>query len=164
MRSGDASSSFEDVRTMQLAAGARGRPRHLAQWTFTTRGYLRSQDTAPRIEFYKTPYGYTYAGIRSLADTDYVRAYHYVMPAQQMRGRVMSRKGGHIDDHPTIDGHIWVPIDDSSCRVYNWTYSETPDIPITEEYAVALETQYGRGPDDLIPGTFKQNAILATTI
>jgi nitrite reductase/ring-hydroxylating ferredoxin subunit len=122
------------------------------------KGLLRSQDTAPRIEVYKTPYGYTYAGIRALKDRDYVRAYHYVMPAQQMRGRVMSRKGGRIDPTPTINGHIWVPIDDATCWVYNWMYSYTPEIPITEEYAIELETQFGRGPDDVIPGTFKLKA------
>jgi len=84
-----------------------------------------------------------------------VRAYHYVMPAQQMRGRVTSRKGDHIDEHPTINGHIWVPIDDEHCWVYNWMYSYTPDIPVTHEYATMLEAQYGRGEDDLIPGTFQ---------
>jgi phenylpropionate dioxygenase-like ring-hydroxylating dioxygenase large terminal subunit len=125
------------------------------------KSHLRSQDTAPRLEVYRTDYGYTYAGIRNLGDRSYVRAYHYVLPAQQMRGRVTSRKGRHIDEHPTINGHIWVPIDDRTCWVYNWMYSYTPDIPLTEEYAVALETQYGRGPDDLIPGTFRLKANLA---
>ncbi|MEA2719711.1 MAG: phthalate 4,5-dioxygenase, partial [Candidatus Eremiobacteraeota bacterium] len=123
--------------------------------------HLRSQDTAPRLEVYRTDYGYTYAGIRKLGDKSYVRAYHYVLPAQQMRGRVTSRTGGHVDEHPTINGHIWVPIDDHTCWVYNWMYSYTPDIPLTEEYAVALETQYGRGPDDLIPGTFRLKANLS---
>jgi phthalate 4,5-dioxygenase oxygenase subunit len=122
------------------------------------KGLLRSQDTAPRIEVYKTPYGYTYAGIRSIEDKDYVRAYHYVMPAQQMRGRVMSRRGGQIDPTPTINGHIWVPIDDMTCWVYNWMYSYSPEIPITEAYAIKLETQFGRGPRDMIPGTFKLKA------
>jgi phenylpropionate dioxygenase-like ring-hydroxylating dioxygenase large terminal subunit len=119
------------------------------------KSYLRTQDTAPKLEVYRTDYGYTYAGIRKVDDKQYVRAYHYVMPAQQMRGRVTSRKGAYVDDHPTINGHIWVPIDDETTWVYNWMYSYTPDIPITEEYAIGLETQYGRGPDDLIPGTFQ---------
>ena len=119
------------------------------------KNYLRSQDTAPRLEVYRTAYGYTYAGIRTVDQQSYVRAYHYVMPAQQMRGRVTSRKGAYVDSHPTINGHIWVPIDDYTTHVYNWMYSYTPEIPITEEYALALETQYGRGPDDVIPGTFK---------
>ena len=116
--------------------------------------YLRAKDTAPRLEVYRTDYGYTYAGIRKVEEKQYVRAYHYVMPAQQMRGRVTSRNGQNIDPHPTINGHIWVPIDDETTFVYNWMYSYTPDIPIAHDYAVALETQYGRGPDDIVPGTF----------
>jgi phenylpropionate dioxygenase-like ring-hydroxylating dioxygenase large terminal subunit len=119
------------------------------------KSYLRSQDTAPRLEVYRTDYGYTYAGIRAVENQSYVRAYHYVMPAQQMRGRVTSRKGTHVDPHPTINGHIWVPIDDTHCWVFNWMYSYSPDIPITEQYALDLEKQYGRGEDDLIPGTFQ---------
>ena len=119
------------------------------------KSYLRSQDTAPKLEVYRTDYGYTYAGIRTIGEQSYVRAYHFVMPAQQMRGRVTSRKGTHIDEHPTINGHIWVPIDDTSCWVYNWMYSYTPEIPLEHEYCEALEAQYGRGQDDLIPGTFR---------
>jgi phthalate 4,5-dioxygenase oxygenase subunit len=118
------------------------------------KSHLRSKDTAPRLEVYRTAYGYTYAGIRTVDAQSYVRAYHYVMPAQQMRGRVTSRKAKQIDAHPTINGHIWVPIDDHNTWVFNWMYSYDPAIPITEEYAIALETQYGRGPDDLIPGTY----------
>ena len=63
-----------------------------------------------------------------------------------------------MDPTPTINGHIWVPIDDETCWVYNWMYSYTPEIPITEAYAIELETQFGRGPDDLIPGTFALKA------
>ena len=124
------------------------------------KSYLRSQDTAPRLEVYRTDYGYTYAGIRTLGEKSYVRAYHYVMPAQQMRGRVTSRNGSHVDPHPTINGHIWVPIDDTHCWVFNWMYSYSPDIPLEESYALDLEKQYGRGEDDLIPGTYqlKRNA------
>jgi hypothetical protein len=76
------------------------------------------------------------------------------MPAQQMRGRVQGRKGG-MEKVPTINGHLWVPIDDYTCWVYNWMYSYDPAIPITPEYAVEFETKYGRGPDDMIPGTKK---------
>ncbi|MFN2460674.1 MAG: Rieske 2Fe-2S domain-containing protein [Candidatus Velthaea sp.] len=116
------------------------------------KNYLRSQDTAPRLEVHRTDYGYTYAGIRTLRGEQYVRAYHYIMPAQQMRGRVMGRKGG-MEKVPTINGHIWVPIDDRTTWVYNWMYSYDPSIPITHEYGVEFETKYGRGPDDLLmPG------------
>jgi phthalate 4,5-dioxygenase len=122
--------------------------------------FLRSRNTHPRLEVDKTDYGYTYAGIREVsADQQYVRAYHYVMPAMQIRGAVSARKGG-IREVPTINGHLWIPIDDETAHVYNFMYSYDPAIPITREYALDFETQYGRGPSDLIPGTFrlKENA------
>jgi phthalate 4,5-dioxygenase len=118
------------------------------------KSYLRNADTAPRLEIEKTPYGYTYAGIRKISGQQYVRAYHYVLPAQQMRGRVQGRKGG-MEKVPTINGHIWVAIDDVTTAVYNWQYSYDPAIPVTPEYAIEHETMYGRGPGDLIPGSFR---------
>jgi phthalate 4,5-dioxygenase len=118
------------------------------------KSYVRNADTAPRLEVEKTAYGYTYAGIRKIDGQQYVRAYHYVMPHQQMRGRVQGRKGG-MEKVPTINGHIWVPIDDYTTTVYNWQYSYDPKIPVTPEYAIEHETMYGRGPTDLIPGSFR---------
>jgi len=120
----------------------------------TNTSYLRNADTAPRLEVEKTPYGYTYAGIRNVRGQQYVRAYHYLMPAQQMRGRVQGRQG-EAEPVPTINGHIWVAIDDTTTAVYNWMYSYDRAIPIDPAWAERMETQYGRGPDDLIPGTFR---------
>jgi phthalate 4,5-dioxygenase oxygenase subunit len=118
------------------------------------KSYLRNADTAPRLEVHRTGYGYTYAGIRKAGAAHYVRAYHYVMPAQQMRGRVTARRGG-IEEVPTINGHIWVPIDDHNTCVYNWMYSYDPQIPITREFAIEAEAGFGRGPDDLIAGSYR---------
>ena len=56
---------------------------------------------------------------------------------------------------PTINGHIWVAIDDTTTAVYNWQYSYDPTIPVTPEYAIEHETMYGRGPTDLIPGSYR---------
>jgi phthalate 4,5-dioxygenase oxygenase subunit len=87
----------------------------------------------------------------------WVRVYHYIMPSLQMRGTVegyFSTKG-HA---PTIDGHIWVPIDDESVFVYNWMYSYDPSGPIPPEQALAQEIRLGRGPDDYVPGTFHLKA------
>jgi phthalate 4,5-dioxygenase oxygenase subunit len=124
------------------------------------KSYLRNYDTAPRLEVVRTDYGYTYAGIRQVGEQHYVRAYHYLMPAQQMRGRVTARQGG-LERIPTINGHIWVPIDDYSTYVYNWMYSYDPNIPLTKEYALELERNYGRAPEQLIPGTFRLKANLS---
>jgi hypothetical protein len=116
---------------------------------------LRNADTAPRLEVERTDYGYTYAGIRFVRGEQYVRAYHYLMPAQQMRGRVQRRTGGGQEAVPTINGHIWVAIDDTTTAVYNWMYSYDPAIPIDPQWAEEMETGYGRGAGDLIPGTFR---------
>jgi phthalate 4,5-dioxygenase len=118
------------------------------------KAYLRNANTAPRLNVVRTPYGYTYSSVRTLDADQYVRVYHYLMPAQQMRGRVSGRKGG-IEKVPTINGHIWVPADDETTWVFNWQYSYDPAIPVSAEYAEEHETMYGRGPSDLIPGTFK---------
>jgi phthalate 4,5-dioxygenase len=117
------------------------------------RSFLRNADTAPRLEVEKTGYGFRYAGIRTAGDQHYVRVYHYVMPATQLRAFV-SGWTGH-NETPSIHGHFWVPIDDVQTNVYNFIYSFYPEIPLPIEYAISRETSSGRGPDDLIPGTFR---------
>ena len=148
------SKTYEDCNWLQALEGGldTSHSSFLHNLGIRDKGFLRSKDTAPRLEVEKTDYGYTYAGIRQVGDEQYVRAYHYIMPAQQMRGRVSGRKGG-IEPVPTINGHVWVAIDDYTTWVYNWMYSYDPAIPITPAYAVEFETKYGRGPGDLIPGT-----------
>jgi phenylpropionate dioxygenase-like ring-hydroxylating dioxygenase large terminal subunit len=116
---------------------------------------LRSADTSPRLEVDKTPYGFRYAGIRRTSATeDYVRVYHYVMPAQQLRGGVTGWSGGRREI-PALHGHVWVPIDDETTWVYNWLYSYDPAIPIPHDHALDTEVRMGRGPDDFLPNTHK---------
>jgi hypothetical protein len=57
---------------------------------------------------------------------------------------------------PMDAGHIWVPMDDENCMVYNWMYSTT-DAPLTE--ADRRERGIGNGPDFVDQQTFrsKQN-------
>jgi phthalate 4,5-dioxygenase oxygenase subunit len=150
------SKTFEDCNWLQALEGGldTSHSSFLHNLDLKNKAYLRNADTAPRLEVERTPYGYTYAGIRTLNGQQYVRAYHFVMPAQQMRGRVSGRQGG-IEKVPTINGHIWVPIDDTTTLVYNWLYAYDPKIPVTREFAEEHETIYGRGPSDFIPGTFK---------
>jgi phthalate 4,5-dioxygenase len=114
---------------------------------------LRQRDRAPHLEVERTDYGYTYISTRKAgADGSYVRIYHYVMPAQQMRGGLRGLHGAN--EVPKLDGHLWVPIDDVQTNVYNWSYSADPEIAISAEYAEMYEHHSGRGKDDLIPGTF----------
>ena len=113
---------------------------------------LRQRDTTPRLEVDKTPYGYTYVGIRRADETqNYVRAYQYIMPSIQARGGTTTETGKR-EAIPKIDGHIWIPIDDEHTWVYNYMYSYDPAIPIPRENALAFESFSGRGPDDLLLG------------
>jgi phenylpropionate dioxygenase-like ring-hydroxylating dioxygenase large terminal subunit len=106
----------------------------------------------PEIEFEKMPYGLAGAAVHDLdRDTTYARTFHYVLPAQSIRASVHDRTGGK-NPTPYIHGHIWVPIDDEQCYVYNYLLSHSPKIPIARDFALAQETAYGRGPDDLLPG------------
>ena len=116
---------------------------------------LRSRDRAPKIEVTHTDYGYTYSSQRKMGEEGaYVRVYQYVMPAQQMRGNVTGRSGGR-NEVPKLDGHIWVPIDDEHTFVYNWACAYDREIGFDDELVEMWETGFGRGKDDLIPGTFK---------
>jgi len=122
---------------------------------------LRQRDGAPRIEVEKTQYGYYYVSTRKLGEAErYVRVYQYIMPAQQMRANILAREGGR-SNVPKFDGHVWVPVDDEHCCVYNWMYAYDAATPITPDYAEMIEEMYGRGKNDFIPGTFHLKRNLA---
>ena len=79
----------------------------------------RANSLAAHVEVVPTDYGYTYAGIRTVSDDegDYVRAYHFIAPFYQLR------PGGQLQRrHGRASGHIWVPIDDESTMVWNFSY------------------------------------------
>jgi phthalate 4,5-dioxygenase len=126
--------------------------------TFGSRGgatlELRTRSTAPKLEVVKTKYGFSYAGIRYIADRNenYVRVYQFVMPFYQMRAFE-----GYLG-HPLISGHMWVPCDDEQTWVWSWTFS--PDGELLPPEVVEIERrQAGRTADDVVPGTqrFKRN-------
>ena len=122
--------------------------------------WIRNRDGHPKLEVEKTPYGFTYASTRDLGEDGlYVRVYHFVMPAQQLRGNVTSWTGGRSKT-PKLDGHIWVPIDDEQTWVFNFMYGYDENVPISEEFAWEDEARFGRGKDDLLPG-FRLKANLA---
>ena len=105
---------------------------------------------APKLVVDVTDYGYRYAGVRPLDGSDdvHIRTYHFIMPFHQIRPS-RSESGLDLDA-----GHIWVPIDDGNCMVYNWSYS--PDGPLTEEDK--LERGLGNGPLHVDPETFRSKA------
>jgi phenylpropionate dioxygenase-like ring-hydroxylating dioxygenase large terminal subunit len=115
---------------------------------------LRQRDRSPKIDVFKTEYGYHYVSTRKAAEEgSYVRVYQYLMPTQVLRGGVTT--GREHNEPPKIDGHIWVPIDDEHTYVYNLMYGYDESVQITSEFADRAETHAGRGKDQLIPGTFK---------
>lgn len=127
---------------------------------------LRNQDRSPRIDVERTDYGYYYVSTRGLRDgSNYVRLYHYVMPNQQMRSGTVKflKDAGDEDPHafPKMDGHLWVPVDDEHTWVYNWTCSADKARPMPRDAFDRWETFMGRGPDDMIPGTFRLKRNLA---
>jgi phenylpropionate dioxygenase-like ring-hydroxylating dioxygenase large terminal subunit len=113
----------------------------------------RVRSTAPRLEVLNTDYGYMYASIRHLPEDhqNFVRIYHYVMPFYQLRA------GGSHKTLGNTDGHIWVPIDDTTCWTYNFHFNH--EAPQTYEEWQGYEHRMGRGlAEDFIPGTFKLKA------
>jgi len=102
---------------------------------------------APSLVVDLTDYGYRYAGVRPLDESEqHVRAYHFILPFHQIRP---SR-----DEHgtPLNAGHIWVPMDDESTMVYNWVVTAR-DEPLPEEER--LERRLGNGPDTVDQTTFR---------
>ena len=96
---------------------------------------------APELEVDVTDYGYAYFGVRNLGDgRRYIRGYHYVLPFSQIR------PGADFTGGDLIAGHLWVPMDDENCMVYNWEYSTSE--PMSDPDMVAKELGTGPGDQD----------------
>jgi phenylpropionate dioxygenase-like ring-hydroxylating dioxygenase large terminal subunit len=111
---------IDTVHTNFLHSAKRpaGLPSTLAFDANSARGRAVQRSKAAQVEVQETDYGYSYAGIRSMGDDGYyVRAYHWIMPWNQLRGYRVDK------EIPTVEGHMWVPIDDNETMVYNWTYT-----------------------------------------
>ena len=105
---------------------------------------------APKLEVDITGYGFQYAGIRPLGESEmHIRTYQYILPFHQIR----PSKSEH--GFPTDAGHIWVPMDDENTMIYNWVYSKT-QAPLSEEDR--LEAGLGNGPLHVDQKTFRSKA------
>jgi phthalate 4,5-dioxygenase len=148
------SRTFEDCNYLQAVEGGvdTAHSSFLHNLTLGDLSYTRNADTAPRLDIERAPYGFRYAGLRTFEGNQYVRVYHFVMPSTQLRAFVNDFKFDP-NHYPTLAGHFWVPIDDFTTMVYNFTYAFDPHRPMSREYAIRRESLSGRGPDDYIPGT-----------
>ncbi len=108
---------------------------------------------APKVDVDVTDYGYRYAGIHPRGDEgNFVRTYHYVMPFTQLRPGGLDVQTRSLLLNPRVDGHMWVPMDDETCMVWNWQYSINGE-PLTDDER--SEKQLGNGPADVDPTTFR---------
>jgi phthalate 4,5-dioxygenase oxygenase subunit len=99
--------------------------------------FLRGR--APTLEVDETDYGYSYYGVRELdGGQKHVRGYHFIMPFTQIRQEPFT-------DGDIVAGHIWVPMDDTNCMVYNWEY--TPSGTGMEDQEVVAKIM-GTGPGE----------------
>jgi phthalate 4,5-dioxygenase oxygenase subunit len=115
---------------------------------------LRTLDPHPTLEVDEKPWGFTYGSIRNVSDDQsYLRVYQFMMPNQQMRANLLDGEG-RPRKIATLDGHIWVPIDDERTFVYNVHYAATDATPITREMFLETERRNGRHPDHYLPGTY----------
>ena len=141
------SKAFEDCNYLQALEGGID-PTHatiLHNVKIGDRSFLNKYDElVAALEIDVTDYGFTYAGIRSHDDFDWIRVYNWIMPSFHMRGSVagLFQKPGQI---PTMNGHIWVPIDDYKSWVFSFTYSADPAQPISKQHLEEQETRLGRG-------------------
>jgi len=114
--------------------------------------WISDYERIPKLTVDPTGYGFSYSGIRNLSGRKWVRIYQYIMPVTQIRGRIAPFGGGNAPRRvPTICGHSWVPADDVTTNVFNFMYSADPNIPLDREFALEMETDDGRGPDQLRP-------------
>ena len=118
------------------------------------RDNLRQHDKSPHLDVERTDYGYYYASTRKVDAGKYMRVYHFVMPAQQMRASIIGYEGTR-NNPARLDGHIWVPIDDYTVHVYNIMAGPHPEDELELNAVEARETAAGRGKTDVIPGTFR---------
>jgi phthalate 4,5-dioxygenase len=150
------SKTFEDANYLQGLEGGfdASHSTFLHNEFVNDKNWIRARAGAPTIEVERTSYGMRIAAVRDLgADGSYVRISEMAMPAQQMRGMVTLLSGGRSKT-PRVDGHLWIPIDDEHTWVYNFLYGIDDSVAISPEQADEMEAFAGRGPDDLIPGTY----------
>src|SRR5215468_1121991 len=108
-------------------------------------GY-RARSLTPSHEVETTNYGLLFASVRPLGEEgNYVRTYHFVMPFYSLRAAQMGIAGEV--KRPLVAGHMWVPMDDENCMVYDWIYS-FGQTPIDVRWRDEFEWGSGRGPED----------------
>ncbi|MGH7834020.1 MAG: Rieske 2Fe-2S domain-containing protein [Candidatus Binatia bacterium] len=108
----------------------------------TRRFWLESR--TPKVDVELTDYGYLCGAAHDLKNgQDMIWTAHFVMPFHQIRA---SFNAGQAQES-LVEGHMWVPMDDENCMVYNWMYA-FGDGTLAREKMAALEQVRGRGENE----------------
>ncbi len=98
----------------------------------------------PKAEVELTDYGYLCASIHPLNKKEnMVWTAQFVMPFHQIRSSFVA---GVIQES-MVEGHMWVPMDDENCMVFNWMYM-FGDTDLQEGTLAHIEQARGRGSDE----------------
>lgn len=119
---------------------------------FGSRPSFNVRSSAPVFEIEPTAFGQRYAAIRALSEDElYVRGYNFVLPFTQIRPYTPQAREDM--SKPLNPGHMWVPIDDDTCMVWNWLYSwgEEP----LEADDLEFDARLGNEEEDVDPVTFR---------
>ena len=162
-RARDAPLRVEDLRELQLAAGAGRRPRHRAfllraQQQARRQRAICASTTARRTSTSSAPItAITTSRTRNVGDDGNYVPRLSLRDAGPADARAASSAMRATRNNPArLDGHIWVPIDDTTTHVYNIDVRAT--IPRTQLTPKRVETrEKARRPRQgrLIPGTFR---------
>jgi hypothetical protein len=105
----------------------------------TRRFWIESRNAKIDVEL--ADYGYLCGATHRLNDQqNMIWTAHFVMPFHQLRASFVA---GQIQDAMT-EGHMWVPMDDENCMVYNWMYAFAEGA-ISADKMAAIEQARGRG-------------------
>jgi phthalate 4,5-dioxygenase len=97
-----------------------------------------------KVEVKLADYGYLCGATHRLNDHEnMIWTAHFVMPFHQLRASFVA---GQIQDSMT-EGHMWVPMDDENCMVYNWMYGFADGV-IGADKMAAIEKARGRGEQE----------------
>jgi len=108
----------------------------------TRRFWIESRNS--EVEAKLTDYGYLCGATHRLNDKEnMIWTAHFVMPFHQLRASFVA---GQIQDAMT-EGHMWVPMDDENCMVYNWMYGFADGV-ISADKMAAIEQARGRGEQE----------------
>jgi phthalate 4,5-dioxygenase oxygenase subunit len=108
----------------------------------TRRFWIESRTS--KIEVKLADYGYLCCATHRLNDNqNMIWTAHFVMPFHQLRASFVA---GQIQDAMT-EGHMWVPMDDENCMVYNWMYGFSGEA-ISADKMAAIEQARGRGEQE----------------